>query len=267
MNEQGGVSLDTVRAVYSGAEGDLWELLMGQQIHIGGMQSSLELAKQAGIGAGQRGVDLCCCNGAGMRLLVRMQGVASMIGVDATAAVIERGQGRTRAEGLADRIEFVHADVCASGLPDHGADFVWGEDAWCYVLDKPRLIAEAVRILRPGGVIAFTDWVAGAVPMSSTERARLLAFMSFPNLESVAGYAALLDAAGCQRICAEDTGRFARYTALYMDMVNMQLGYDALRILGFDQEALTAIGVEMAFLRDLADAGKLAQGQFIARRP
>ncbi|MBK6658726.1 MAG: hypothetical protein IPG43_11505 [Proteobacteria bacterium] len=83
MNKQVGVSLDTVRAVYSGAEGDLWELLMGQQIHIGGMQSSLELAKQAGIGAGQRGVDLCCCNGAGMRLLVRMQGVAFMIGVHA----------------------------------------------------------------------------------------------------------------------------------------------------------------------------------------
>lgn len=267
MDEPGGVSLDTVRAVYSGAEGDLWELLMGQQIHIGGMQSSLELAQQAGIGAGQRGVDLCCCNGAGMRLLVRMRGVTSMIGVDATAAVIARGRERSRAEGLDDRIDFVHADVCASGLPDHGADFVWGEDAWCYVLDKPRLIAEAVRIVKPGGVIAFTDWVAGAVPMSSTERTRLLSFMSFPNLESVAGYTALLDAAGCQRICADDTGRFARYAALYMDMVSMQLGYDALRILAFDHEALAAIGTEMAFLRDLAEAGKLAQGRFIARRP
>ena len=27
-------TLEAVRAVYSGAEGELWELLMGQQIHI-----------------------------------------------------------------------------------------------------------------------------------------------------------------------------------------------------------------------------------------
>jgi SAM-dependent methyltransferase len=31
----------------------------------------------------------------------------------------------------------------------------WSEDAWCYVADKPKLIAEAVRMVRPGGVIAF----------------------------------------------------------------------------------------------------------------
>ena len=266
MNGQGDVSLDTVRAVYSGAEGELWELLMGQQIHIGGMQSSLELASRAGIGAAQRGIDLCCCNGAGMRLLVRMCDVHSMTGVDTTATVIERGRQRTAAEGLAERIDFVHADVCASGLADQCADFVWGEDAWCYVLDKPRLIAEAVRIVKPGGVIAFTDWVTGEVPMTAAESARFLTFMSFPNVQSVAGYARLLAAAGCEVLCAEDTGNFARYTGLYLDMVSMQLGYDALRILDFDMQALSAIGAEMVFLRELAAASKLVQGRFLARR-
>jgi hypothetical protein len=33
-------TLEAVRAVYSGAEGELWELLMGQQIHIGGFKAS-----------------------------------------------------------------------------------------------------------------------------------------------------------------------------------------------------------------------------------
>jgi hypothetical protein len=53
-----GIHLSDVNAVYSGAEGDLWELIMGQQIHWG-LESSLDLADRAGIGAGQRGVDLC----------------------------------------------------------------------------------------------------------------------------------------------------------------------------------------------------------------
>ena len=260
-------ALDAVRAVYSGAEGELWELIMGQQIHIGGMRSSLDLARRAGIGAGQHGIDLCCCNGAGMRLLVRLCGVAEMTGVDATANVIERGRARTAAEGFADRIRFVHADVCASGLPDGTADFVWGEDAWCYVADKARLIHEAVRLLRPGGTLAFTDWVAGTSAMSAEESARFLRFMSFPNVQSIAGYRALLESASCTVRTAEDSQRFARAVDLYLAMVDQQLTYDALRILDFDPAALDTIATEMKFLGELAHAGKLAQGVFVAHKP
>ena len=97
-------TLEAVRAVYSGAEGELWELLMGQQIHIGGFKASADLAERAQIGAGQRGVDLCCCNGCGMRFLVRFRGVAAMTGVDATETVIERGKERCRAEGLSEQV-------------------------------------------------------------------------------------------------------------------------------------------------------------------
>ena len=111
------IGLKDVQAVYSGPEGDLWELVMGQQIHIGGLQSSMALAEKAGIRAGMSGVDLCCCNGAGMRFLVRFRDVAKMHGVDATETVVERGRARCQAEGLADRITFTLADVCENGLP------------------------------------------------------------------------------------------------------------------------------------------------------
>lgn len=29
------ITLDDVRAVYSGLEADLWELIMGEQVHVG----------------------------------------------------------------------------------------------------------------------------------------------------------------------------------------------------------------------------------------
>ena len=111
------IGLADVKAVYDGPEGDLWELVMGEQIHIGGLSSSIDLAERAGIEAGSRGIDLCCCNGAGMRFLVRFRGVARMTGVDATERVVERGRRRSAEELLADRIEFVVADATASGLP------------------------------------------------------------------------------------------------------------------------------------------------------
>ena len=261
-----GIGLSNVKDVYNGPEGDLWELVMGEQIHIGGFASSMALAEKAGIGEGMKGIDLCCCNGAGMRFLVRFRNVASMHGVDATETVVGRGKHRCEAEGLADRISFTLADVCDSGLPDGEADFVWGEDAWCYVEDKEKLIAEAARLIRPGGKIAFTDWVEGPAGLSEEEAARYLTFMKFPNVQDIEGYKALLEASGCEVSVAEDTGQFAPHVDLYLDMLNKQLTYDALKIIGFDMELMQAMGGEMVFMQGLAHDNKIAQGRFVATK-
>src|SRR5437588_1589440 len=247
-----GISLEDVQAVYDGAEGDLWELVMGEQIHIGGFASSMDLAERAGIGGGMSGVDLCCCNGAGMRFLVRFRDVDHMTGVDATTTVVERGRARTLDEALADRISFVQADVCDSGLHDATADFVWGEDAWCYVDDKNRLVAEAVRIVKPGGTIAFTDWVAGPEPMDGAESERYLRFMKFPNVLTLDEYQQHLEDAGCRIQEAIDTQRFPAYVDLYLQMLTMQLTYDALKRIGWDSELMSALGAEMQFSQQLA---------------
>jgi SAM-dependent methyltransferase len=212
------------------------------------------------------GVDLCCCSGAGMRFLVRFRNVAAMHGVDATPAVIERGQRRCQAEGLADRIDFTLADACDTGLPAGGFDFVWGEDAWCYVVDKARLIAEASRLVTAGGVIAFTDWIEGPQRLTDDEAGRLLRFMKFPNILDLEGYAGLLADSNCEVLVAENTGRFAPYVDLYLNMLSMQLSSDALRIVGFDTARMESLAGEMEFMQRLAHAGKIAQAIFVARR-
>lgn len=258
--------LSDVQAVYNGPQGDLWELIMGEQIHIGGFQSSMDLADRSGIQLGMRGVDLCCCSGAGMRFLLRFLKVASMQGVDASQTVVQRGRARCEAEGTADRITFLQADVCDSGLPSGEADFVWGEDAWCYVVDKPRLLAEAARLVKPNGVIAFTDWVEGPAGLTDQEADRFLSFMKFPNVQDIDGYRALLEEAGCQVDTADDTGRFGPYVDLYLNMLALQLTYDALRIIHFDTKLMKAMSDEMVFMQELAHAGKIAQGRFVARK-
>ena len=266
MKTMDNIGLREVQAVYSGPEGELWELIMGEQIHIGGFVSSMDLAEKAGIGSGMKGVDLCCCNGAGMRFLVRFRDVAQMTGVDATKKVVEQGRKRCKQQGLSGKIRFILADVCDSGLENAGADFVWGEDAWCYVVDKEKLISEAARIIVPGGVIAFTDWVEGKAGLTDAEAERFLTFMKFPNVQNINGYKDLLKGNGCAVIKAEDTGRFGPYVDLYLNMLNMQLTYDALKIIGFDWELMQKMGGEMAFMQKLAHAGKIAQGLFVARK-
>lgn len=266
MKSTSNIGLSEVKAVYNGVEGNLWELLMGQQIHVGGLRASMDLAERAGIGGEARGVDLCCCNGAGMRSLVRFRGVTGMTGVDASETVVARGRARCSEEGLSDRISFVLADVCASGLPSASADFAWGEDAWCYVADKPKLIAEAARMVRPGGMVAFTDWVEGPAGLTENEADQFLRFMKFPNLQDIDGYAQLLTRSGCAVMAAEDTGRFPAHIDLYMNMVEMQLTYDVMRLIGFDSGAMQEMAGSFAALRELAHSGKVTQARFIARR-
>jgi ubiquinone/menaquinone biosynthesis C-methylase UbiE len=111
-----------------------------------------------------------------------------MTGVDATETVIERGRRYSSEQQLSDKTNFILADVCDSGLEDQSADFVWGEDAWCYVVDKSKLISEAARIVKSGGTIAFTDWIEGDAGLSNTEAERFLKFMKFPNVLDIKGY-------------------------------------------------------------------------------
>ncbi|MFP4045332.1 MAG: class I SAM-dependent methyltransferase [Rhodosalinus sp.] len=260
------VTLETVKQVYDGPEGDLWELLMGQQIHIGGLVCSQDLADKAGIAAGTRGVDLCACTGAGMRFLLRFRDVAHMTGVDATDTVVARARTRNADEGYLDRTTMVTADATATGLDDDAYDFVWGEDAWCYVVDKPALIHEAARLVAAGGTIAFTDWVEGPAGLADADARRFETFMKFPNLQSITGYTALLEEAGCEVLRAEDTGRFPAHVDLYRNMVGMQLTSDVLRIIDYDMDLMNAIAGEMQFMQGLAHAGNIAQGLFVARK-
>ena len=78
--------------------------------------------------------------------------------------------------------------------------------------------------------------------MSTEEAERFLRFMKFPNLLDVDDYRKLLDDCGCRVETAQDTGRFASHVDLYLNMLNMQLTYDALKRIGFDMELSASPG-------------------------
>lgn len=90
--------------------------------------------------------------------------------------------------------------------------------------------------------------------------------MTFPGLLGIDGYRELLERNGCSVEVARDTGRFAACVDLYRSMITMQLTYDALKAIGFDEERMAALEEDRGFLQELAHAGKLIQGVFVARR-
>jgi SAM-dependent methyltransferase len=239
---------------------------MGQQIHIGGLEGSLELAHLAGIDAGQHGVELCCGTGATMRALVRLLDVGSVLGVEAATAPVERGRETCREQSLDNRVRFQIGDATDTQLPDAEADFVWSEDAWCYVREKERLVAEAVRLTRPGGVVAFTDWIEGASGLSGAEADHVMQIMTFPSLFTVDEYVVLFERENCEVVHAEDTGRFGPAFGLYAEVVRRQFSFDAFELLGFNLEMVEIVADQLSGLAALGDERKLGQLRFVARR-
>jgi SAM-dependent methyltransferase len=258
MNKTG-MTLKDVQGVYSGAEGRLWELVMGEQIHAGGFASSMELATRAGIKPGWKGVDLCSALGAGCRFLVG-NFKAVMCGVDGTPHMVE--EARKRAPFAEWGIEYKLADVLKIPYPDGVFDFVWGEDAWCYVTDKDTLIAEAARVLKRGGTVAFTDWVEGPAGLTEAEALRFNTFMKFPDMQSIPGYKGLLEKHGFE-VREASRIEFAKYVDLYLTMLTEQLTFDALRIVGNDMAVFQGLGAEMVDMQQKVRADKITRGRFI----
>jgi SAM-dependent methyltransferase len=189
-----------------------------------------------------------------------------MVGVELAATQVERGREAARAQGLDDRVTFVVGDATATELPDGGADFVWGEDAWCYVPDKAALVAEAARLLRPGGAIACTDWVEGPAGLSDADAEHVLQLMTFPSLATIDDYRDLCAAAGCDVVVAEDTGRFGPAFELYVEVLRRQLRFDALELLGSGEELVDLVTDQLAGLARLGAEQRLAQVRLVARR-
>ena len=210
------VGLEDVKGVYEGPGGVLWEMLMGDQIHVGGGPHTAVLAKKAGITASSVVLDVCSALGGPARQLASEIG-CTVVGLDATRRMHDEAERRTKAAGLDGKVTFTLGDALDMPFAAASFDVVWGQDAWCYVTDKERLIRECARVLKPGGVVAFTDWMETGL-MSDELYTALNTFMTFPYLESLDGYETLARSAGLNVIERQDlTPDFARHVQLYLD--------------------------------------------------
>ena len=90
--------------------------------------------------------------------------------------------------------------------------------------------------------------------------------MKFPNVLTLGEYRSLLEKNGCIVREAQDTGRFAKTMPLYLDMIEKQLTYDALKIIGFDTALAATLVGEMKFIQSLAETGKIIQGLVVAEK-
>jgi ubiquinone/menaquinone biosynthesis C-methylase UbiE len=256
-------TLPDVQQVYEGPVGVLWEMLMGEQIHVGGEKETDILAEKIGINKDTHVLDICSALGGPARHLAKKYG-CQVTGLDATDKMVVEAIKRTEEEGLSNLVSYWHSDVLNMDFKPNTFDVVWGQDAWCYVTDKKQLIQKSYEVLKPGGIIGFTDWLqVGNMPASEWES--LNSFMVFPYMETLDGYEQLLIEAGFTVLEKEDlTPDFASHCHLYQNRLRTELKNSIIE--NYNEDLFRAADDGLNQWVMAADTGKVGRGRLIAKK-
>jgi ubiquinone/menaquinone biosynthesis C-methylase UbiE len=255
--------LSDVQQVYEGPVGVLWEMLMGEQIHVGGARETDILAGKIGLDKNMHVLDICSALGGPARYLAKNYG-CKVTGLDATKKMHDEAIKRTEKEGLTDLVSYELADTLNMPFDKETFDIIWGQDAWCYVTDKKQLLSEAERVLKSKGRIAFTDWIQVG-NMSEKEWTALNEFMVFPYMETLNGYRTLLEETGFKVEEKEDlSSDFANHCHIYQDMLRQELKEEIVE--NYGSKLFKTADSGLALWVKAADERKVGRGRWIAKK-
>ena len=170
------------------------DLYPHDQDHYGGLSANDALAERASIRRDEHVADFCAGLGGPARYWSRRFG-AEVTGIDLNPARVRGAAELTALVGLESRVRIIEGDVTRTGLPSESFDVVVSQEAFLHVPDTAAALAEAFRLLRPGGRLAFSDWIVHR-PLSSEEADIMWRGIAAQGLQSSDSYRNLIRTVG-----------------------------------------------------------------------
>lgn len=217
MNTAEQQAIETARTYYNSDDADNFYHIIwgGEDIHVGiyatsdepiGVASARTVERMRGmlpaLTTETRMLDLGAGYGGAARNNVRATG-CHVTCLNLSEKENERNREKNAAAGLSDRIDVLDGPFEAIPAGDASFDVVWSEDAFLHSADRSKVIAEAARVLVPGGSLIFTD------PMQADDcpEGVLQAVYDRIHLDSLASFAYYREVAaanGFEEIVTED---------------------------------------------------------------
>lgn len=242
----------------------------GSDIHIGlyatGEESVAEasaamtrhLLERTGVRAGQRVLDISCGFGGTLRMLARMGCRAS--GIDIAPGCVRRAKEANVDAGLGDVIDVSVGDFHSIDSDADTWDAVICQESIIHSPARPRVFAEAFRILRPGGSFGFSDILTGQ--------------HADPAMVEAA-FARLGAAVGATPADYEEMARVAGFEIVFAEqrIADIRTHYDKLAtalarpVAGLDEKTVASISSSIAKWRAALAGGHITWSCFVARKP
>ncbi|MFN0313732.1 MAG: class I SAM-dependent methyltransferase, partial [Burkholderiales bacterium] len=232
------------------------------QDHFGGLEANDILIAKAGIQAHHLVLDVCSGMGGPARYFALRTG-CRVVGLDFTESRLKSAEKLTAMVKLDDVVSFKLGNALEMPFEDDYFDVVIGQEAWCHIPQKEKLIAQCTRVLKPGGVLAFTD-ILRTDRISQAELERLGQEMTFSDLGSIERYRALLTERGNEIAGVDDL------SALWADILVKRLAmYRSLKettARKFGEERHREWDRYYSFFVGMYSEGKLGGARFVARK-
>jgi sarcosine/dimethylglycine N-methyltransferase len=171
--------------------------------HGRGVLATEQLVRRLDPQPGDSLLDIGCGIGGPARWIAAKHRV-HVTGVDLTPEFCAAARALNAACGLADRVTIIEGSALDLPVPDAAFDRAYSQNVIMNIADKPRFYREALRVLKPGGVLALSNVCAGPagppyfpVPWATTPD---LSFLATPEATR-----AELEAAGFAIIGFHDT--------------------------------------------------------------
>lgn len=177
----------------------------------------------------------------------------------------EIARDNTRRERLEHRISHGLADYHSLPFFDNLFDLYWCQESFVHATDKPRVMAEAFRVLAPGGTIVFSDQTTNRQACLPEERDRIVRRHGAPDLCDADDFAGLLRNAGFEIISVQDwSAHMTRHFEQLVDRIKTRWNSLAATI---DDAVLRSNYENWCTAANYARRGKMGWHCFVGRKP